>query len=117
MPTEIDRRTFIQGTAALGGLATISSAVSAAARSGERIRLGVIGVGNRGDQLLDAFLPHKDAEIVALCDVYEPYLNAARAKVGGKARIFSDYRKLSRAERHRRGGDCHAGPLARLAVH
>ena len=31
--------------------------------------------GNRGCQLLKAFLPHADAKIVALCDVYEPYLN------------------------------------------
>ncbi len=54
----------------------------------------MIGVGNRGDQLLDAFLPHKDADIVALCDVYEPYLNAARQKVGGQPRMYQDYRKL-----------------------
>src|SRR5262249_29118420 len=60
----------------------------------ERVRLGFIGVGNRGDQLLDAFMPHQDAEVAALCDVYEPYLQAALKKVGGKAKTYSDYRKL-----------------------
>jgi predicted dehydrogenase len=60
----------------------------------ERIRLGFIGVGNRGDQLLDAFLVHKDAEVVALCDVYKPYLEPAQKKVGGKAALYDDYRKL-----------------------
>src|SRR5262249_40639209 len=59
-----------------------------------RVRLGFIGVGNRGDQLLDAFLVHKDAEVVALCDVYKPYLAAAQKKVGGKAKVYGDYRKM-----------------------
>ena len=40
----------------------------------DQVRLGFIGVGNRGCQLLRGFLPHADAKIVALCDVYEPYL-------------------------------------------
>ena len=32
-------------------------------------------MGNRGVQVLEAFCAHRDAEIVALCDVYEPYLH------------------------------------------
>src|SRR5438046_10710299 len=56
--------------------------------------LGVIVVGNHGDQLLDALLLHKDCEIAALCDVYEPYLDAAQKKVGGKATLYHDFRKL-----------------------
>ena len=43
----------------------------------ERVRLGFIGVGNRGCQLLKGFLAHPDAQVVALCDVYEPYLYGA----------------------------------------
>jgi predicted dehydrogenase len=43
----------------------------------EHVRLGFIGVGNRGCQLLKGFVAHSDAKVVALCDVYEPYLNAA----------------------------------------
>jgi len=60
----------------------------------ERIGLGIIGVGNRGDQLIDGFLVHKDAEFVAVCDVYEPYLAAARAKLDGKPTPYKDYRKM-----------------------
>src|SRR5262249_18526256 len=44
--------------------------------------------------LLDAFLVHPDAEVAALCDVYEPYLPAALKKAGGKAKTYSDFRKL-----------------------
>ncbi len=63
-----------------------------------RVRLGVIGVGNRGDQLLDAFLTHPDQQVVALCDAYEPYLPAAAAKVakagGSNPAAVKDYRRV-----------------------
>src|SRR5205809_3190159 len=94
MAQSINRRTFHKQAAAIGALATLPSASLTALNSNERVRLGVIGVGNRGDQLLDALLVHKDCEIAALCDVYEPYLEAAQKKVGGKATLHHDFRKL-----------------------
>src|SRR5438876_3457857 len=90
----IDRRTFHKQAAAMSALAALPSTHLMALGSNERVRLGMIGVGNRGDQLLDALLVHKDCEIVALCDVYEPYLDAAQKKVGGKATLYHDFRKL-----------------------
>ncbi len=64
----------------------------------DRVRLGFIGLGNRGDQVLDAFLAHADAEVVAVCDLYQPYLDFAAAKVekkhGNRPRQFKDYRRL-----------------------
>ena len=93
MSQPINRRTFHKQTAAIGALAALPSTLRAWG-SNDRVRLGVIGVGNRGDQLLDAFLVHKDCEIAALCDVYEPYLEAAQKKVGGQATLHHDFRKL-----------------------
>ncbi len=90
MPT---RRTFAK--AAAGTVAALSAAsYTRALGANDRVRLGFIGVGNRGDQLLDAFLVHKDCEPVALCDLYEPYLPAANKKVGGGAKLLHDYREL-----------------------
>jgi predicted dehydrogenase len=89
----MNRRTFTQ-SAAVGTFALLSASGTDVLGSNERIRLGVIGVGNRGDQLLDALVCHSDADIAALCDVYEPYLGAAQKKVGGKARLYHDYRQL-----------------------
>jgi predicted dehydrogenase len=60
----------------------------------DRVRVGFVGVGNRGDQVLDAFLAHKDAEIVAICDMYAPYVEFAAKKAGGQPARLSDYRKL-----------------------
>lgn len=72
------------------------SAISAGRVAGasERLRLGFIGLGNRGDQVLDAFLQHKDCTVAAICDIHPPYLDFAAEKIGGKPEAFKDYRKL-----------------------
>jgi predicted dehydrogenase len=77
MANPFNRRVFTRAALATAA----SGALPAPARAGrvgganERVRIGCIGVGNRGVQVLNAFCAHDDAEIVALCDVYEPYLN------------------------------------------
>src|SRR5437667_1424034 len=60
----------------------------------ERVRLGFIGLGNRGDQVLDAFLKQPDAEVVAVCDLSPAYMDFAAKKAGGSPRQFKDYRRL-----------------------
>jgi predicted dehydrogenase len=93
MASRINRRDFTTTVAAAGALAALPASARALGAN-DRVRLGFIGVGNRGDQLLDGFLPHKDCEVVAISDVYEPYLEPANQKVGGKAKFYHDYRKL-----------------------
>ena len=83
MSGRFSRRTFTK--AAIAGAA--AGAAPVAARAGrvlganDRVRLACIGVGYRGVQDLHAFRAHKDAEIVALCDVYEPYLSGQFDKI------------------------------------
>src|ERR1044071_6982147 len=87
----MNRRDF----AKTAGVAT-ASALSASRVMGanDRVRIGFIGLGNRGDQVLDAFLQHKDCEVAAICDIYQPYLDFAAKKIGGKPEEFKDYQKL-----------------------
>jgi len=89
---KLTRRDFAKTAAA----ATFSTAASRARVLGanDRVRLGFIALGNRGDQVLDAFLAHKDAEVVAVCDIHQPYLDFAARKIGASPRQFKDYRKL-----------------------
>ena len=47
----------------------------------DRIRMGAIGVGNRGEQLLNIYLQNPDIQVTALCDVYQPYLTRDRQAV------------------------------------
>ncbi len=88
----LSRRGFTK-SAALAGLGTALSA-GRVWGANERVRLGFIGLGNRGDQVLDAFLRHKDCEVVALCDLSQAYMDAAAKKIGAGPKQFRDYRAL-----------------------
>lgn len=97
------RRKFHQTAAASavtgGGLSALSQPLTAAAKervvgANERVRVGFIGLGNRGDQVLDAFLSHRDCEVVAICDLWQPYLDFASQKIGGGPKQYRDYRAL-----------------------
>jgi predicted dehydrogenase len=99
MTGKINRRTFTKaGAAATLGLVAAQAGPAIAARplgANDRIRLGFIGVANRGGQLLDAFLTHKDIEVVALCDVNSTTLGKANDRfTGGKAETCGDFRKI-----------------------
>src|SRR5919201_1698486 len=88
----ITRRSFTKSAAVAGvGTALASSRVLGA---NERARLGFIGLGNRGDQVLSAFLEHKDCEVAAVCDIHQPYLDFAAKKAGGAPKQSRDYRKM-----------------------
>ncbi len=117
--TKQNRREFIaKSTITTAGISMGFNAMSAENQSrilgaNDKIRMGFIGIGNRGSQLLELFMQNKDVEIAALCDIYEPYLQRDRSKVeprwlanmGGsipqmgekfpvKPTLYSDYRKL-----------------------
>jgi len=86
-PRQRTRREFLKdSTATTAGMALglhlLGTPAARAARSAnERVRVGFIGVGNRGTQLLHGFMAQDDVDIVALCDVYEPYLNRSHADI------------------------------------
>jgi len=89
---KLSRRDFAKRTVAAGFATALGHMRVLGAN--ERIRLGFIGVGNRGDQVLDAFLRSRDAEVVAICDLYPPYLDFASQKIGTHPSQFKDYRAL-----------------------
>lgn len=88
----MNRRQFTKG-AALAGVGTALSA-GRVLGANERIRLGFVGLGNRGDQVLDGFLAQKDCEIVGICDIHEPYLDFASKKIGTNPKYHKDYHEL-----------------------
>jgi predicted dehydrogenase len=93
--SRLTRRDFTKATI----VAAASSVVTAASANrvlgaNERVRVGFIGLGNRGDQVLSGFLEQKDCEAVAVCDLHQPYREFAAAKIGNQPEQFSDYRKL-----------------------
>jgi predicted dehydrogenase len=81
----MNRRTFLKSSAAastaLAAEMLTAPAIQAQANLEDKVRVGFIGLGNRGSQLLQGFLAQKDCAITALCDVYEPYLVRDRSQV------------------------------------
>lgn len=93
MSAKMTRRRFVKAGATISlGLAA-SRAVNAMGAN-DRIRLGFIGVGGRGKGLLKTFLRHSDAEVVAVCDVYEPHARQASELTDGKADQYTDFRRV-----------------------
>ena len=113
------RRDFIQKTGLVAAGLSLAPGYlnalnfNAINKSNEKIRVGFIGLGNRGSQLLNLFLKQTDCEVAALCDVYDPYTTRNRDQVlpryiemmGGQIpkmgekfsrqpTIYKDYRKL-----------------------
>ena len=97
MESKLTRRTFTKaGTATAIGLAATSTAVrdAKAAGANDRIRLGFIGVANRGGQLIDGFTAHDDLEVVALCDVDKLTLGKARERFDSGVETYGDFRRV-----------------------
>lgn len=81
------RREFISQTGVVAaGLTLGANAMSAKSYAriigaNDKVRMGFIGIGNRGSQVLREFMNEPDCEVAALCDIYEPYLLRDRSKV------------------------------------
>ena len=96
---KINRRDFISNSA-VGLVSATALASNAAAIRGanDRIVMGFIGVGGMGRANLKDFLLVKDVTVAAVCDLWDHNLNYAAKmtedQVSGKAKTFSDFRKL-----------------------
>jgi len=84
------RRSWLTTTGALLTAATSPHLLARQPR--DRIRIGAIGIGNRGRLLLEQ-LP-EDAELVALCDCNLPQAENFKREKGGRWEIYQDYRPL-----------------------
>jgi predicted dehydrogenase len=83
-----DRRTFIKILAA--GLAVPRSVLGA----NDRVQMGVIGTGTRGNQVYQSFMRNKDVVFVTACDVRKSRLDKFVADSGAKMTSVGDYRRV-----------------------
>src|SRR5713226_6932185 len=86
---DITRRHFTRAA----GIATAAS-YSRIFGANDRVRMGYIGLGNRGDQVHDAFLEHGDNQTVAVCDLRDDYMDFAIKKSRANPKKYHDYKKL-----------------------
>src|SRR5258708_4700085 len=89
MQSDLTRRNFTRAAA-------ISTALSYSRILGanDKVRMGYIGLGNRGDQVHDAFLEHGDQQTVALCDLRDDYMDFAAKKSRATPAKYKEYHAL-----------------------
>jgi predicted dehydrogenase len=69
----------VGGAAAL--LATQGRPTSIVAGANETVRLGLIGAGSRGGQLLGTFMEQSDCEVVSICDVDDKHTSDTAERI------------------------------------
>ncbi|GAG21743.1 unnamed protein product, partial [marine sediment metagenome] len=94
-----NRRQFLHAAGlSAGGVAVPYWFTGANARADEfkskndRPHVAMVGVGGWGSRLVQVFA--KYGEIVAVCDVDQRHAAKAKAALGGKPKVYEDYRKL-----------------------
>ena len=88
---QLSRRTFLGLSAGLSAPFFIPASVLAAPGPNDRVLLGSIGVGRRGQQLMGDVT--KDGQIIAIADVNQPRMARLVAK-HPKWTAYPDYRKM-----------------------
>lgn len=87
------RRQFLHEAAWLGAALPLVGRGLPLRPANDRLQLASIGVGGMGNADLGQFLAHSRVDVVALCDVDENNLQAAKQRAP-KARTFTDWREM-----------------------
>ncbi len=89
----MDSRRHFLGKVASGLAGTLAAVPARALGASDRIRVGIIGVGDRGLELLNQIRVCANTEVVACADIYTKRLEKA-ANFAPAAASFTDYRRL-----------------------
>jgi predicted dehydrogenase len=96
MGDAFSRRDFLKTAGATAGVAIAAGYSPFSYAQNEKLRVACIGTGGQGGfHIRHGLNDTKEIEIVAVCDVYKPHLEAAyNAAGGGDIKMYQDYRKL-----------------------
>jgi predicted dehydrogenase len=99
----MNRRTFLQSTAAASALAAFSIPLRAQEKSGRKFRTALVGCGWWGGNILGEAMQSGACEIVGLCDVDDRQIAATAEKMAkvssDQPRKYRDYRELLAKEK------------------
>lgn len=91
----MNRREFIgRAAGVVGGALLLNGEKLWSTAPSDKINLGIIGVGSRGQQLMRTFLRVPGVRFAALCDVYEPRFAAGQRITNEKTSTYRDHREL-----------------------
>src|SRR5690349_9977848 len=104
MPKSTRRDFMLQSATSAAGLGLVlngnwldfpASPLPKPASPSDRVNLGFIGFGIRGNILLEAAKETGQANLVEVCDCYQGHLSRAKERTGGKIDTnFAQYKKL-----------------------
>jgi predicted dehydrogenase len=78
----------------LGAAIATAASYSRVSGANDRIRLGAIGTGSRGQYLMGNAKQLEGTELVAVCDVYEPHRAQAKRGLATEVREYVDHREV-----------------------
>lgn len=87
----MNRRSVLQGAAAMS-----AASYMRVMGANDRVQLGLIGCGDRGEYVMTVFQKSKQVDVTAVCDVYGAKIDKVQQKAAG-AKGFNDHRKLLEA--------------------
>src|SRR5580658_782738 len=97
---DFSRRNFLRNSAA-GAAVALGPSWLPALGATAKVNVGWIGVGSRGNYLMDMFYTGgaaENASVVAICDAYKGYQQRAKdyvmSKENKEPKIYADYREL-----------------------
>ncbi|MCX8156822.1 MAG: Gfo/Idh/MocA family oxidoreductase [Verrucomicrobiae bacterium] len=90
----LSRRRFLRNASLAAATLTCPGMLAAPGRS-QAVRVGCIGIGTRGGDLLNVLAGMNDVQVTAVCDVYGPHRQKGLERCNNpKARAYVDYREL-----------------------
>jgi predicted dehydrogenase len=90
--SEVPRRQLLR-TAAAGAMALTAGSYSRILGANDRVRMGLIGCGDRGRFVASVFQKNPTVEFVALCDIWGDHIQLAK-KAAPDAKEYGDHQKL-----------------------
>src|SRR5215471_8883196 len=86
MSNVFDRRQLLRGAAITATAASYSRILGA----NDKMNLGLIGAGDRGQHDMSQFQLNKDVNVVAVCDVFADKIDQVKSKAAPGAKAFKD---------------------------
>lgn len=94
----VNRRDFLHTAIAAAAAAQARALFAGQTAPSNRIRVGIIGCGNRGNQVATDWMKHSDSVFVAACDVAKDRLDNTATRLGktqgNTLDTYEDYRRV-----------------------
>jgi myo-inositol 2-dehydrogenase/D-chiro-inositol 1-dehydrogenase len=77
----MERRSFIKNAAAISTITILKPAIVFGSRANSAIRIGIIGCGQRGTEVISSVSANTNTNIIAMADLFEDKLQDAKPKL------------------------------------